>query len=291
MGSTTYTVTITDACGATASDTVRITITPDLILNPLSSSICPGQSDTLYATGAANYWWINETTLDTFSTDSFIIVNPTNSTNYIIYATDSNGCDNQDTAVVIVYNSLTAAFIADPEVATIFAPIIQFTDLTIGNPVSWYWTFGDSSSADTNQHPTHTYTDTGEYQVMLFVTGINGCVDTIYSTVTVKEIYTLFAPNTFTPDGDGINDYFFPVGLGIDEASFQMYIYNRWGDVIYRTKGVYGDYQATVPLVGWDGVANYGNYVAQEGVYIWMIQTIDSDKAIHQYIGHVTLLK
>ena len=291
MGSTTYTVTITDACGATASDTVRITITPDLILNPLSSSICPGQSDTLYATGAANYWWINETTLDTFSTDSFIIVNPTNSTNYIIYATDSNDCDNQDTAVVIVYNSLTAAFMADPEVATIFAPIIQFTDLTMGNPVSWYWTFGDGSTADTNQHPTHTYTDTGVYQVMLLVTDSNGCVAINYSTVTVQEIYTLFAPNTFTPDGDGINDYFFPVGLGIDEASFQMYIYNRWGDVIYRTKGVYGDYETTAPLVGWDGIANYGDHVAQEDVYIWMIKTEDPDHGKHQYVGHVTLLR
>jgi gliding motility-associated-like protein len=126
---------------------------------------------------------------------------------------------------------------------------------------------------------------------MLTVTDINGCENTTYFTVSVKEIYTLFAPNTFTPDGDGINDYFFPVGLGIDEASFQMYIYNRWGDVIYRTKGVYGDYETTASLVGWDGVANYGDYVAQEGVYIWMIQTVDSDKAIHQYVGHVTLLK
>ncbi|HIF82000.1 MAG TPA: PKD domain-containing protein, partial [Gammaproteobacteria bacterium] len=211
--STTYTVTYTDSCGTTATDSVVITITPDLALNPISISICPGQSDTLYASGAANYWWINEATLDTFSTDSFIIVNPTTSTNYIIYATDSNGCANQDTAVVTVNADLTAAFIADPEVATMSAPIFQFTDLTLGAPVSWYWTFGDSSSADTIQHPTHTYGDTGTYQVMLTATDANGCENTIYLTVSVKEIYMLFAPNTFTPDGDGINDYFLPVGL------------------------------------------------------------------------------
>ncbi|HIA06183.1 MAG TPA: PKD domain-containing protein [Flavobacteriales bacterium] len=289
--STTYTVTYTDSCGTTATDSVLITVTPDLILNPTSTSICPGQSDTLYATGGANYWWINETTLDTFSTDSFIIIDPTNSTNYIIYATDSNGCDNQDTAVVTVNNDLTAAFIADPEIATMSAPIFQFTDLSMGNPVSWYWTFGDSSSADTIQHPTHTYTDTGVYQVMLTVTDINGCVNTTYFTVSVKEIYMLFAPNTFTPDGDGINDYFLPVGLGIDEASFQMYIYNRWGDMIYKTEGIYGDYETTAPIVGWNGIGNYGERTAQKDVYIWMIKTEDSDRAKHLYVGHVTLLK
>ena len=126
---------------------------------------------------------------------------------------------------------------------------------------------------------------------MLTATDANGCENTIYLTVSVKEIYMIFAPNTFTPDGDGINDYFLPIGLGIDEASFQLYIYNRWGDMIYRTEGIYGDYETTARIVGWNGTGNYGDQVAQKDVYIWMIKTEDSDRGKHLYVGHVTLLR
>ncbi|MBL4577342.1 MAG: gliding motility-associated C-terminal domain-containing protein, partial [Flavobacteriales bacterium] len=112
-----------------------------------------------------------------------------------------------------------------------------------------------------------------------------------YFTVEVKETYTLFAPNTFTPDGDGINDYFFPIGIGINAETFEMFIYNRWGDLIYKTEGVFGNYLSTAYQVGWDGTANYGERVAQEDVYIWWIHTTDPDKKIHKYVGHVTLLK
>ncbi|MBL4656600.1 MAG: gliding motility-associated C-terminal domain-containing protein, partial [Flavobacteriales bacterium] len=290
LGSTTFHVTITDACSATDEDSIRITITPDLILQPLFAFLCPGVTDTLYATGAENYWWIDEITLDTLSTDSFIIITPDSSFNYIIYATDSNDCPNQDTVTVTVYNTISADFMADPEVTTIFEPTIQFTDLSLGDPITWMWDFGDTSTSNI-QHPSHTYSDTGYYLVELVVTDDHNCPDSIYLNVRVKEVYSLFAPNTFTPDGDGINDYFFPVGIGVQDQGFEFYIFDRWGDLIYKSTGTFGDYVTNTPLIGWNGKANYGDEVAQEDVYIWLVQALDADLGVHQYIGHITLLK
>ncbi|MBL4578052.1 MAG: gliding motility-associated C-terminal domain-containing protein, partial [Flavobacteriales bacterium] len=290
VNTTTYTVTISDSCGATATATVLITITPDLVLTPPAASICPGESVTLTASGGLFYfWWEDQISADTLSWDPTITVAPSSSTNYIILASDGT-CEKIDTAVVTVNNSLMAAFIAEPEIAIIVDPTIQFTDLTQGNPISWNWNFGDSNT-DTIQHPTHTYADTGKYIVMLAVEDINGCRDTVYFTVEVKETYTLFAPNTFTPDGDGINDYFFPKALGIKAESFEFYIFNRWGDLIFESDGVFGNYKTAADRIGWDGKANHGDQIAQQDVYIWMIKTEDPDRARHQYVGHVTLLR
>ncbi|PCH93468.1 MAG: hypothetical protein COB85_07020 [Bacteroidetes bacterium] len=99
--------------------------------------------------------------------------------------------------------------------------------------------------------------------------------------------YTLFMPNAFTPNGDGINDTFFPLGIGFTDPKFEytMHIYNRWGDTIFKTDDINNP---------WDGKANNGNKQAQSDVYIWVIKTIDTKKSAgqkHQYIGHVTLFR
>ena len=60
----------------------------------------------------------------------------------------------------------------------------------------------------------------------------------------------LFAPNSFTPNEDGINDNFKPQIIGVDDDEFGIYIYDRWGDLIYLYEKEYSSWQ------GWDGRAN-----------------------------------
>ncbi len=114
------------------------------------------------------------------------------------------------------------------------------------------------------------------------VTDINGCLDTASEYVQIFEEYILFAPNTFTPNGNGLNEEFMPVGVGFDNDNFEMLIYDRWGDLIFKTR----NYKKP-----WDGKANNGTREAQADVYVWMINSTDPKKKKHQYIGHVTLIK
>ena len=99
--------------------------------------------------------------------------------------------------------------------------------------------------------------------------------------ITIEPEFMFFAPNTFTPNGDGLNDYFIPKGIGMD-AEFEMHIYNRWGDLIFSSFGL--DHP-------WEGKANNGADIVNEDVYVWKIRIRDYQKRIHEFFGNVTLIR
>jgi len=99
--------------------------------------------------------------------------------------------------------------------------------------------------------------------------------------VSDDNLINFFIPNAFTPDGDGKNDYFMPVGFDADKYTYDMYIFNRWGEEIYQT----------TPGKGyWDGTDKQGRPVEQEGVYVWLIIFADKFGNVQTMHGHVTLL-
>jgi gliding motility-associated-like protein len=126
---------------------------------------------------------------------------------------------------------------------------------------------------------------------MLIAIDSSGCPDTALNTVIIDREYTIYTPNSFTPNGDEINDYFLPKGFGIYGEGFRFYIYNRWGDLLYETSGIFKDYEEAVAEIGWDGRANFGKKIAQQEVYVWLMVTVDSKTKRHEYVGHVTLLR
>jgi gliding motility-associated-like protein len=131
------------------------------------------------------------------------------------------------------------------------------------------------------QNPSFAYPDSGVYVVQQTVTNMYGCTDVAYGTVDVVPEYVLYAPNAFTPGNhDGLNDMFMPTGLGIDPNHFEMSIYDRWGNQIFKTTDV---------AKGWDGTANGGSKVAQIDVYVWKITAKRGEN--HRYVGHVTIVK
>ena len=89
-------------------------------------------------------------------------------------------------------------------------------------------------------------------------------------------------PNAFSPNGDGINDYFLPRPLlarGL--VSFTMTIYNRWGQVIFESGNTEGR--------GWDGKLN--GLEQPEGVYVYLIEATFKDGQMEKHQGNVTLLR
>jgi len=113
----------------------------------------------------------------------------------------------------------------------------------------------------------------------------NGCVSSQQETVVVVENCPeelIYIPNTFTPDGNELNQVFLPVfNSGFDQYDYELLIFNRWGNLIFESN----DHK-----MGWDGTFN--NAYAQDGTYSWIIRygNVENDKKT-EIRGFITILK
>lgn len=199
-------------------------------------------------------------------------------------ATSAFGCTSTDSVVqmINVYPFPVAAFSMSPQPTTISSPIITFTDSSI-NTQSWQWDFADPNDLVTNtstvQHPIHTYSDSGVYCPRLVVN--NGfCTDTLIQCLVIDPELSFYIPNTFTPNGDNKNDIFLPKGMYVED--FEMIIFDRWGNQIYKTNDLYK---------GWDGRVQGKSDIVQIDTYVYLIRVLDSNNKRHVYRGHVNVVR
>ena len=109
-----------------------------------------------------------------------------------------------------------------------------------------------------------------------------GCIDSIQGAIQYQEELIYYVPNTFTPDGDMFNQTFKPIFTsGYDPYNYVLYIYNRWGELIFESRD---------PDYGWDGT--YNGKLVQQGTYTWLIQfkAPNNDKKFVE-TGYVHFLK
>ena len=116
------------------------------------------------------------------------------------------------------------------------------------------------------QNPTYNFSGLIEqqYYIELYVENQNGCSDTVYGTQIVEGEYAFFLPNSFTPNGDGVNDEFYPVGDKVSLDSYSFKVFNRWGEMVFSTNE-FG--------TGWDG--KYQNNQVKDA-YVWKIDLVDA---------------
>ncbi|WP_317195103.1 PKD domain-containing protein [Algoriphagus oliviformis] len=154
---------------------------------------------------------------------------------------------------------------------------VQFWNRSFGKILSYHWDFGDGSESF-EENPKHTYTAEGEYEIALTVTDIFGCPVQTKKKIEVFDYY-LVVPNAFTPNGDGINDYFFPKFVGIE--SLEFWVLNKWGETIFYTKDMNS--------VGWDGKLN--KEVSMPGNYVYKIRFKTPDGRMQTETDLFLLLK
>ncbi len=163
-----------------------------------------------------------------------------------------------------------------PEVDPSSAPVeVRFTNRSI-NATEYLWRFGDGDSAvydlehlspDTVKH---TYYKPKKYTAVLLVTNQYGCTSTSNPKEIVVDPSSVKTVNVFTPNNDGINDYFKPENVSIQQ--FEISIYTRAGKRVYHYKG--DDLRS---WEGWNGrIDNTGNEAA-EGVYFYIIKAVGWD--------------
>jgi gliding motility-associated-like protein len=121
------------------------------------------------------------------------------------------------------------------------------------------------------------FTDTGEAVIKLVSTNALGCTDSAFRRIEIKD-EQLFFPTAFTPNGNALNEVFKPGGIGIE--SFQMKIFNRWGQVIFTSYDIQH---------GWDGT--YNGQPVQSETYLYQCDAIGYSGKIHTYNGSITLIR
>jgi len=203
--------------------------------------------------------------------------------------------------VITVFATPKPVIFANPQITTIAVPKVQFdvdpnlsTNIDFKDPATTYnWTFGDSQgllSSSTIRNPSHSYTDTGSFKVFLKVQARN-CIGIDSLTIHVQPELIIYIPNVFKPNGkDGIrkgntdnyfglseNQTFQPVIS--DYLSFEMSVYNRWGELMYTT---------TNPNKGWDG--KYQGALPVQDVYVYVIKATGFSGKPYTFTGTITLI-
>jgi gliding motility-associated-like protein len=290
-----YSLTVVDGCSpnSTAVFTVNTNPLPAIDFAPVIPGCSPLMvtlTGTSIGSGSDIFTW-SDNRNGVLGSGNFLPVTYINSGKYTVTLDVVNPvttCSNTITKTdhIEVYPQPIASFYADPQPAGILDPTINFFNTTVGAN-GYYWNFGDpaainGSNNSTDVNPSHEYTYTGLYSVNLVATSLKGCTDTARINVEISPEFALYIPNTFTPDGNGLNDVFQPMGVGIDEENYRMDIFDRWGENIFSSNNF---------RKGWDGTVKGSSTIAEQGVYTYKVMAKDIMGNKHPMVGHVTILK
>jgi gliding motility-associated-like protein len=185
--------------------------------------------------------------------------------------------------VVCVEAAPQIGFFVTPDPVSATAPIASFVNNTSGAS-NFVWTFSagtPSTSTDSDPVLDLTGVDPGFFEACLVAISAAGCADSLCRIIPLLDDFRVHVPNAFTPNGDGINDVFLPVLIGQNSERYDLSIFDRWGEEIYRTQDA---------DLGWDGRMQNGD--VQDGVYVWRLTARASfGTETFERIGHVVLLR
>ncbi len=239
---------------------------------------CPGMPLTVTATGTGGNGQYHYLWSDGSPDTSVITVLPGRNSNLTLQLIDNCTAQPASTTVglPVLPNPVAEFFYYNPSPSS-FEYTIQFVNQSI-DADSWLWTFPDSSTS-TDLDPQYVFPHEGEYEIKLFTMNNSGCVDSVIYTITVHEEEAIYSPNSFTPNGDGINDFFTPLGASL--RNYELTIWNRWGEMIYAGNN----------LMLWDGHVRNSKSLAPEGVYVFRLDLLDDSYEKRVITGRVTLIR
>ena len=250
-------------CGASANSTLQIAAPLSLQYRP-HTDICIGDSAQLTITGADSYSWYPGTALE-MTGPSTAVARPAVTTTYKALAFGLFNCYTDTVDMVVAVHPLPTVTIAPP------APVAAGGSVTLEASVSadvtrQTWTPGTYLSCSTCASPVSmplsqiTYTDTVETEY--------GCeaTDSVVVALLCAE-GSVRIPGGFTPNHDGINDYFMPVGRGV-KVVLHFRVFSRYGDVVYEAENL--PIAERQDGIGWDGTKNGRDLPS--GTYVYFME-------------------
>lgn len=258
-----------------AADDINVKVVPYPLANAgRDTTICFPKSFQLHATGGSIYSWSPPNFLNNPNI-SDPISSPQESIMYVVQVGDILGCPKTvfDTVIVKVEKIIANAGPRDTSIV-----VNQPLQLNGTGGDIFQWSPPDGLSDPNIANPVAMLSDSQQY--ILKVQNISGC--TAFDTINVKVFKVqpdLYVPNAFTPNGDGLNDIFKPIPIGMKSITY-FRVYNRLGQLMYSTNQM---------NEGWDGTFK-GN-PQSSAVFVWIAQGKDYLNRIITKKGNVTLIR
>ncbi|MFN0081640.1 MAG: PKD domain-containing protein [Ferruginibacter sp.] len=287
LGTYFVTLTVIDPryCNAPITDTVVITVLPNVKSVPAAVAAACAPADLLFKNnsilGVTWLWQFLDSAnniigISTAFEPSFTFTTGGNY-KYRLIAYNPNTCNLADTSAylsVTIFKTPIALFDYSPLPPMPNTPV-KFRNLTT-NATTYLWDFGDGQRS-TLFEPTHEFINTGTYNVTLYAYNQSICTDTSSLSVIVSIIPLLDVPNAFTPGKFGENGIVYVRGFGIGKMDWK--IYNRWGEVVFRSN---------IKTAGWNGF--YKGKLQPMDVYTYTldVEFVDGQKV--KRTGDISLL-
>lgn len=269
--------------GCVALDSVRVSVVKPtkVIAAADTASICIGDGIKLRASGTAVYSWSPATALSASNVPD-PLARPVVSTAYVVEGRDRFNCFVTYDTVFVRVNALPAVD-AGRDTTLMAGYPLQLRPIYSQDVVKVKWEPGIFLSCADCKNPIVTPSYAATYTI--FVYNQAGCVSkdviNILATCTKEN---LFIPNTFSPNGDGMNDVFFPRGRGIEKIR-AFRVFNRWGQLIHLKENFFANDQSA----GWKG--RYYSGDAPPDVYVYMLDVVCENGNIITLKGDITLLR
>jgi len=204
-------------------------------------------------------------------------------------ASNSGWCSGS--AYISIQEAPEALFSTSSDTISILYTSVKFIDESKGNISSWFWDFGDNTFTSNEINPTHIYEDSaGIIEVSLIVVDNAGCVDSTFKQLWLENEFWIYLPNSFTPDNNGVNDYFCLSYNGILVETFYFNIYNRNTDLVYTTQNI-DDLKCMSNNNGWNGLHYKTGNKLPIGTYIYEIYFQDFEGWKHGQTGQIHLIR
>jgi gliding motility-associated-like protein len=279
----TYSLTVTDDNGCTGTNEFFIGEPPQLVIDSVvvrpvtCSGYCDGEVE-VYDSQAVLYSfddgqnWQPEPLL-TGACEQY----------YPIRIQDAAGCLAAGFGFVQGPPPVVADFIWNPIPANVDDPRIWFGNTSTGAETYWWDIAGLMTTNDPSPSFEFSNREPGQYEVCMVAWNQNLCADTICQTVIIDDVLFVYVPNSFSPDGDDINETW-GMSTNIDAiTSFDLKVFDRWGQVVFQTD----DYKNF-----WNGAANNNGKALKTDVYAYRITyEIKDSETRKELMGHVTLIK
>lgn len=271
----TYTLTVNDSFGCSASDTVSVKVKlPFTIVADPDVTLCRNDAAQLNAFGGSNYLWTPSVGLDNANISN-PTASPSVSTTYTVSSSDGV-CFNSSDTVVVTINQLPIIY-AGADADLLYGSTYQLYGYTNGGNIEWspadYLSCTDCINPIVNHLNTPmTYT--------LTATDSLGCraEDAVHISLTCNEDL-VYVPNAFTPNGDNKNDIFRIRTYGLSEVK-AFRVFNRWGEMVFETYDV---------NQGWDGT--WQGQACSPAVFVYYLEgTCANGQEVLKH-GNVTLIR
>lgn len=274
-----------NGCLETYTDSLWVVIDPVMNFSAVNNIGCPPlyvtfQSEVTAETDVA-YFWDFGNGVNSTATNPIAIYPNAGVYDVTLIASTSNGCVRNLTLTlndtVLVNPVPIPGFVITPTSVNILNPYIEVADSSQFGTSCMYFLSDGTTYEDCNF--SHSFSTAGEQRITQVVSNEYGCTASVIGYVDVGGLL-FYAPNAFTPDGDGTNDVWLPVATGIKE--YDLDIFDRWGTVIFSTA------DAKEP---WLGQIRGGNHFATNGVYYYQVKLRDLVDESYTFDGYITIVR